>query len=60
MTDVDGDQITIQEGNLNGVSDSWEIAITDWRTITYSTWQLKMYFGNVVYANPINSGGINQ
>lgn len=60
VTDVVGDQITIQEGNLNGVSDPWDVAITDWRTITYSTWQLKMLFGDVVYAVPIDRGGVSE
>ncbi len=50
---VNGDQITIQEGNLDGVTNDYATAITDWQTKTYSTSQLRAYYGNVSYAVPI-------
>lgn len=55
---VDGDNITIQEGNLAGYNgdilacDPWNFAITDWHTITYTLEQLKSLYGDVVFANP--------
>lgn len=53
VTRVDGDRITIQQGNLNGSTDSWEIAIQDWNTQTYSKAELEKAFGTCVFANPI-------
>lgn len=50
---VNGDQITIQEGNLDGVTNDYAVAITDWHTATYSSSQLRAYYGNVSYAVPI-------
>lgn len=50
---VNGDQVTVQEGNLDGVTNDYATAITDWQTKTYSTSQLKAYYGNVSYAVPI-------
>lgn len=49
---VDGDLITVQEGNLNGITDSFEVAKSDWHTTTYTLSQLKTYYGNVCFANP--------
>lgn len=54
VTGVNGDQITIQEGNLDGVSNSWNVAIKDWHTVTYSLSQIRMYYGDVTFANPKN------
>lgn len=53
VVDVDGDNITVQDGNMNGVTDNWEVAITDWRKATFTVEQLTNYFGDCVYANPI-------
>lgn len=52
VTGVEGDKITIQEGNLNGKTDSWEVAITDWQTKTYTMAGLKQAYGMIVFANP--------
>lgn len=60
VTEVKGDLITIQEGNLgaeNGgnpavMCDSFEYSKKDWRTITYTLDQLKSKYGNIVFANP--------
>ena len=53
VTDVKGDMITIQDGNMNGVTDTWEVAITDWRKATFSAEQLQSFLGDIVYANPL-------
>lgn len=67
VIDVQGDQLTIQEGNLNGVSDSWEWAITectngsisnpngDWWERTLTLDELKACYGEVTFANPNGS-----
>ena len=67
VVDVQGDQITIQEGNLNGISDSWEWAITectngnfnnpngDWWERTLTLDELKACYGEVTFANPNDS-----
>lgn len=65
VVDVQGDQITVQEGNLNGATDSWEWAITectngqfgaaangDWVERTLSLDSLKGLYGGVIFANP--------
>lgn len=52
VTGVEGDKITVQEGNLNGATDSWEVAINDWHTTTYTMSGLRSAYGNVVFANP--------
>ena len=49
---VDGDVITVQEGNLDGPNNPWEEAIHDWHTTTYTLDQMRQYYGNVTYANP--------
>ncbi len=55
VLDVDDDgMITIQEGNMDGVSNSdWEVAIQDWRTIKVSLEDLRVMYGDVIFANPI-------
>jgi surface antigen len=50
---VDGDTITVQDGNYNGTSDSFAVAQNDWRTYTTTLSEFKSRFGNVVFANPI-------
>lgn len=65
VIDVQGDQITVQEGNLNASSDSWEWAITectngqfgaaangDWVERTVSLSELSSYYNGVTFANP--------
>ena len=44
---VEGEKITIQEGNLNGKTDSFEVAKSDWHTVTYSLSQLRSIYGNI-------------
>lgn len=53
VVDVDGDLLTIQDGNMNGVTDNWEVAITDWRKATFTMEEYSAYFGDLVFANPI-------
>lgn len=50
---VDGDTITVQDGNYNGSSDSFAVAKNDWGTwtTTLSEFQAR-YGGGVVFANP--------
>ena len=52
VTGVQGQMITIQEGNLDGVTNSWEAGIKDWRTAVYSLSQLQSIYGNISFANP--------
>lgn len=63
VTGVEGNKITIQEGNLSQehgdnykhyVPDSWGYAIKDWQTVTYTIDQLRGLYGDVRFANPIN------
>ena len=49
---VDGDYVTIQEGNLDGKTNTFQDAKTDWHTVTYSLNQLRSYYRGVVFANP--------
>lgn len=53
VTAVGPDSITVQEGNLNGTTDSFEVAITDWHTKTYRMSDFLNIYGNVTYAVPI-------
>lgn len=50
---VEGNNITVQEGNLNGKTDSWAVAITDWWTHTYTLEELRATYGDISFANPI-------
>lgn len=51
--DEENDLITIQEGNLDGVSNpNWAEAIEDYRTIRLSTSDLRALYGNVTFAVP--------
>lgn len=61
---VNGNKITIQEGNLkqevgdnydNYHEDSWDYAIRDWQTVTITLAELRNRYGNVTFANPVNS-----
>ena len=52
VTKVSDNSITMQEGNMNGTTDSWDVAITDWRTKEYSFDDLRAYYGECTYANP--------
>lgn len=47
------DLLTIQEGNLDGISNSnWEEAIQDYRTIRLTSKDMQVLYGNVTYAVP--------
>lgn len=50
---VDGDTITVQDGNYDGHNNGWDSAQTDWGTwtTTLSEFQSKMG-GGVIFANP--------
>lgn len=52
VTGVDGNQITIQEGNLDGKTNSFDDATTDWQTKTLTLTQLRLIYGDVSFANP--------
>ena len=49
---VDGNYVTIQEGNLDGKTNTFQDAKTDWHTVTYTLNQLRFYYRGVVFANP--------
>jgi surface antigen len=55
VVSVSEDSITIQDGNLDGVTNyDWNAAISDWRTITMSWDEFYANFGySVTFANPI-------
>lgn len=50
---VEGDYVTIQEGNIDGKTNTFQDAKTDWHTVTYTLNQLRSYYRGVVFANPI-------
>lgn len=52
VINVDGDYVTIQEGNLDGKTNTFLDAKTDWHTVTYTLNQLRSYYRGVVFANP--------
>lgn len=52
VINVDGDYVTIQEGNLDGKTNTYLDAKTDWHTVTYTLNQLRSYYRGVVFANP--------
>lgn len=49
---VDGERIVIQEGNLDGVTNSCQTAQTDWWTKEYTLQELTSFNQGVVFANP--------
>ena len=50
----DGTNITIQEGNLGGVTNTFAQAKKDWHTATYTLDQFRSICKGVVFANPLN------
>lgn len=48
---VDGDYVTIQEGNLDGKTNTFQDAKTDWHTVTCTLNQLRSYYRGVLFAN---------
>ena len=49
---VDGDKITIQDGNLDGVSNTFLEAMTDWKEETMTIDAFVAHHGGVIYAVP--------
>ncbi|WP_297669333.1 CHAP domain-containing protein [Thomasclavelia sp.] len=49
---VDGDTLTIQDGNLDGKTNTFKEAQTDWHTKKYTLSQLRTAMQGVVFANP--------
>ena len=49
---VDEDTLTIQEGNLDGKTNTFKEAQTDWHTKKYTLSQLRTAMQGVVFANP--------
>ena len=52
MLKVDGENITIQDGNYDGKTNTFEEAKTDWRTNTSTLSELRRRYGGIVFANP--------
>ena len=48
----DGTNITVQDGNLDGRTNTFQEAKTDWKTSTYTLETLKSIYGGVKFANP--------
>ena len=53
VTNIQGNAITIQEGNLDGESNDWATAIKDWREVTVTLSTLQNWYGAITFANPI-------
>ena len=49
---VDGNNITIQDGNYDGVTNTFEDAKSDWQTNTYTLDYYRSRMGGIVFANP--------
>ena len=49
---VDGNNITIQDGNYDGITNTFEDAKKDWKTVTYTLDEYRNRLGGVVFANP--------
>ena len=49
---VNGDTLTIQEGNLDGKTNTFKEAQSDWHTKEYTLSQLRSAMKGVVFANP--------
>lgn len=50
ITKVDGDILTVQEGNLDGITNNFQEATTDWQTITISLDELSKRNDGVKFA----------
>ena len=48
----DGTNITIQDGNYDGITNTFEDAKSDWKTVTYTLNEYRIRMGGVVFANP--------
>ena len=49
---VNNNTITVQEGNLDGITNTFQDAKKDWQTKSYTLDQLRSIYGGVVFANP--------
>ena len=52
---VDGDKITVQDGNLDGKSNPFVEAMTDWHEVVWDIDAFVEHHGGVIYAIPINT-----
>ncbi len=48
----DGTNMTIQDGNYDGITNTFEDAKSDWKTVTYTLDEYRIRMGGVVFANP--------
>lgn len=49
---VKDNTITVQEGNLDGTTNTFQDAKKDWQTKSYTLDQLRSIYGGEVFANP--------
>ena len=49
---VNDDTLTVQEGNLDGITNTFQDAKKDWHTAIYTLDQLRSVYRGVVFANP--------
>ena len=49
---VDGNNITIQDGNYDGITNTFEDAKKDWQTNIYTLDDYRSRMGGIVFANP--------
>ena len=49
---VGGNNITIQDGNYDGITNTFEDAKKDWQTNTYTFDYYRLRMGGIVFANP--------
>ena len=49
---VKDNTITVQEGNLDGITNTFQDAKKDWQTKSYTLDQLRSIYGGVVFGNP--------
>ena len=49
---VDGNNITIQDGNYDGITNTFEDAKKDWQINTYTLDYYRSRMGGIVFANP--------
>ena len=53
VINCDGTTLTIQDGNYDGITNTFEDAKADWKTVTYSLDEFRQRMKGVVFANPI-------
>ena len=49
---VDGYNITIQDDNYDGITNTFEDAKKDWQTNTYTLDYYRLRMGGIIFANP--------